>query len=315
MPTEKKERERRQVAALLRDEAYLIVQSAALDPPDVCVRRDGKTILVVEVTAYHSGNAQVRASDKWNNRLWPKIDDLRRQEAILKGIMGSVAFKDINALRLNQEQYSTLATEIVELARSISPNLDDHERVKATFAETADTAPVSIIDPRWLQVSAKLLPLAAKSLLSVTYSKHPVDWQPWSCPQIDAGWSKVSAEKFRSILEEKSAKVWKNSGDPSRYPPGASSWLLIICDEVNDMSAHVFPSDSVARTALLQTIANCGFDFEKSPFNEIWLFSEFRQSKLRLFPAMIAERGSSSIPLETRDDTELLGGGGQEPLF
>ena len=50
------------------------------------------------------------------------------------------------------------------------------------------------------------------------------------------------------------------------------------------MTSHLFPTNTEDREEIFQLIDACNYDFANSPFAEVWLYADFGQSKLKLFP-------------------------------
>jgi hypothetical protein len=89
----KLDREKRQAAGFLSGlVTYDDLEPPPNDPPDIRVMRDGSVVLHLEVTEYHADRAEVANNKRWSVRLWPKIDELRRQDESLKDIRAFVAF-------------------------------------------------------------------------------------------------------------------------------------------------------------------------------------------------------------------------------
>jgi len=130
----KTERERRQVAGFLRDFiAYDKLESVEPDPPDVRVLRNGSPILNLEVTEYHDDPEEVASNKRWTERLWPKVDELRRKDPSAKNILGFIVFSNSKLPTLNRADDEQLADELVRLAKQVGSTLGNSEHLKNLF--------------------------------------------------------------------------------------------------------------------------------------------------------------------------------------
>ena len=287
MPRETKaDREKRQVEGFLRNLlAYDDVESMENnDPPDVRVRQGGRVILNLEVTEYHADPEEVAANSKWNVRLLPKIDELRKQDASLKDIYALVAFSGGEVPRLSKEDNDSLAEELVRLAGEVGSTLADSESLKISCLPRAFCLSHPVISPGWRRFPSEDWPLCARHIGSVAFSRFSHGWHRWMCPHTDAGWTRQTSDKFLGIFSEKEAKVRRALHDAARFIPGVPTWLLIVSDVSNDMTSHLFPTNQEDREELFRLIDACNYDFANSPYAEVWLYAEFGQSKLRIFP-------------------------------
>lgn len=260
------------------------LDSVEPDPPDIRVWHNSLPILNLEVTEYHVDREQVATNSRWRERLWPKVDVLRRKDCSLRDILGFVVFSDSTLPALNKREDEQLADELVRIAKHVGSMLGDSEELKISFSLRTVVASYPVISPGWIFFPSDEWPLCSQHIAAVTFSRIACGWHRWTCPQVDAGWTQITTEKFRSIFDEKEAKVRKACHDVSRFPLGVPTWLVIVCDLFNDLTTHLYPGSEADREELFQAIQQCNYDFAQSPFAEVWLYAEFAHSKLRIFP-------------------------------
>jgi hypothetical protein len=282
----KTEREKRQVECFLRNLlAFDDVESMENnDPPDVRIWKGGRVILNLELTEYHVDPEEVAANSKWNVRLLPKIDELRKQDASLTDIYALVAFNGGKVPRLSKADNDSLAAELVRLAGEIGSTLAGSESLKISFLTRSFCLSHPIISPGWHRFPSEDWPLCARNIGSVAFSRLSHGWHRWVCPHADMGWTRQTSDKFLGIFTDKETKVRRALHDVARFMPGVPTWLLIVSDVRNDMTSHLFPTNQEDREELFQLIDACNYDWSNSLFAEVWLYAEFGQSKLRIFP-------------------------------
>ena len=195
-----------------------------------------------------------------------------------------MVFSDNKLPGLRNREVEQLADEIVILAEQVTPTLGTSGELKVSFAPRSDVASFPVIRPGWHRFANEDWPLSSLHLTAITFSKFSVSWPPWSCPQVNTGYSRVRAATFGSIFDEKDSKVRKVLQDIKRFPPDVPLWLVIISDVFNDITSHLFPSSKEDRDELFRTIHESGYDLTMSPFTEVWLYAEFGRLKLRIFP-------------------------------
>lgn len=281
----KSEREKRQAEGFLTGLIdYDKLEQPSDDPPDIRLWRDDSVILHLEVTEYHADEEEVGRNSKWNDRLWPKIDDLRKQDPALKDISACVPFSAGKVPRLSEEENIGLAEELVKLAGEVRKGLKESDSLKVSFAARSVCTPVPVPGSPWNQLPSEDWPISAKHISAVTFTRLAHGWHRWTCPFADMGWTQKSRDKFRSIFTKKEAKVRKGLSVPTRFVPGVPTWLLIVSDVMNDQTSHLFPSSPEDKDELFQLFNACNFDFANSPFSEVWLYADFDKRKLRLHP-------------------------------
>jgi len=105
------------------------------------------------------------------------------------------------------------------------------------------------------------------------------DGPPWTCPRILGAWNASSDAEFGRILRSKAGKAKKY--DTKSLP----LWLLVVAELTNDQESHIFPRGEAYLSYLHEQVSATGFDFAAGPFQQVWLFSEFTEDKVRLYPA------------------------------
>ena len=66
---------------------------------------------------------------------------------------------------------------------------------------------------------------------------------------------------------------------------GKPLWLLIVAEVERDQESHVFPRGEDELAYLRELVSATGFDFAASPFQQVWLFSEFTGGAVPLYAA------------------------------
>src|SRR5271165_4156570 len=122
----KSEREKRQAAGFLRDHvAYDDLECVNPDPPDIRVWHNGSAVLDLELTEYHIDDEKVGISIRWAEKLWPKVDELRRKDNTLANIHGFIIFSNSKLPGLRKNEADQFASELVKLAAQVGPMLGD----------------------------------------------------------------------------------------------------------------------------------------------------------------------------------------------
>jgi hypothetical protein len=217
--------------------------------------------------------------------LWPKVDELRRNQVTLQGIYGFVVFSDNKLPPLRRQEADQFADELVTLAAQISQALGAAGELKISFLPRADLERLPFTLPGLRLFPNEDWPLIPQHLGAVTFTRIPDRWPRWACPQTDAGYTQMQSGRFRRIFDEKDLKAREASQDVQRFPPGVPLWLVIVSDLMNDLTSHLFPTNREDTQELFRSMRESRYDFSSSAFAEIWLYSEFSHQKLRLFPA------------------------------
>jgi hypothetical protein len=282
----KSDREKRQAARFLDGlVTYDCLECVTPDPPDICVSNQGSPVLLLELTEYHIDDDRVAMTSRWAKSLWPLIDQERRAHQALEHIYGFVVFSDMQLPSFRRRDAQAFSTELLRLATHVESTLTPTEERKISFLARSDVATVPIIPPNWHVLPREDWPLISPHIGAVTFSRMLGRWTRWVCPQTDAGYSSALSSRFRSIFEEKDAKVREGLQDKQRFPGNVPIRLVIVTDMLNDMSSHVFPASNEDRRELEQVIRDTGYTLGGSLFESVWLYSEFSKNKLRLLPA------------------------------
>ncbi len=287
MPQESKpDREMRQAARFLNGLVpYDCLECVTPDPPDIRVSHQSAPVLLLELTEYHIDDDRVAMTSRWAKSLWPLIDVERKANQALANIHGFIVFSDMQLPSFRRRDAQAFSTELLRLATQVEGTLGATEERKISFLPRADIATVSVIPPNWHMLPKEDWPLASLHISAVTFSRMLGRWTRWVCPQADAGYSTALSSRFRSIFEAKDAKVREGLHDKQRFPEKVPIWLVIVTDMLNDMSSHMFPTSNEDSRELEQVIRDTGYTLGDSPFEAVWLYSEFSQNKRRLLPA------------------------------
>jgi hypothetical protein len=283
----KEDREKRQAAAFLQGVlVYDHLECVKPDPPDVRVWRSSSPVLNLELTEYHADEKQVAKTMRWATGLWPKVDARRRTDVMLGDIYGFVVFSDQKLPSLTKREVDQFAGELVALAGQVARRLGVGDERKIHFLPRADAVSHPFVPPVLHLLPKEDWPTISEHIEAVTFRKLPLStWERWMCPQTDAGFTNIDAAQFRRDLEKKDLKIREVFQDLQRFPPNVPLWLVIIADMTNDMTSHLFPTNDEDRTELIGAIRSAGYNFANSPFDAVWLYSDFCQLRLQLFPA------------------------------
>jgi hypothetical protein len=292
---QKKETERFRVASFFRGRlgdaaAGLHLESADPPEPDVWVQGTGLAAVAgagvdrigVEVTEYHAGE-RVTAEARWE-KLSRVIDEARLRKPSLKNVAAWLHFKD--PLFPKDRDHRRVAEALVAAVEAAVPLIPPGQRVRVSFLSRADVArlPAHPLGD-WAFLAAEDHPVAAEHIDCVRLEPDSVwEWPGWDCPPMLAGWNGPSADGFRHILERKRKKAAKYD------PKGRPLWLLIVAEVGTDRESHVFPRGEGDLAYLREQVCATGFDFAASPFQQVWLFSEFTGGAVLLYAASPAAR-------------------------
>jgi hypothetical protein len=185
---------------------------------------------------------------------------------------------------LSQAENTGLPAELVKLAGEVGRDLKEAESLQISFMARSFCTSQPVIQPGWHYFPSEDWPLCAKYVASVTFARFAQGWHHWTCPQADMGRTRQTSDKFHDIFTTKEAKVRTAMSDPAWFVPGVPTWLLIVSDLNNDSTSHLFPTSQEGKEELFKSINTWNFAFENSPFSEVWLYAEFGQARLRLFP-------------------------------
>ncbi|MFO1429551.1 MAG: hypothetical protein U1F76_05330 [Candidatus Competibacteraceae bacterium] len=196
-----------------------------------------------------------------------------------------VVFKNHDRLPA-KKHHKTLAAEFVQLAELLMLRLAENgQRIKVSFNRSDKISPSRLIQRGWEWLPKEEWPTLAMHVSWVRVDRmDQVSWPPWDCPQIDTGFAYYSEVEFRRIFECKQKKVRDAMAEGKFDASLGPLWLLIVCDNRDDITSHIYPTDSSDIEQLREVVAASEFNFQDSPFQQVWLFSRLLGAKYRLFP-------------------------------
>jgi hypothetical protein len=255
------------------------------EAPDFWVRRDGRVDFGLEITEYHppaEGCRQARRCEieaRWREEIWPKLDSERRKLQSLEEIAVDFHFRDP---RLPQgREHALLVQELIQAVSKFAHDVNPYGNgIEVCFGPSETVKRAGGHLGRWRFLPDDEWPCSARHISSLAIRLWPgLHWPPWNCPLLDAAWPSPVAEEFVKVLCNKASKFTPRS--KSDLP----IWLLIVCETQNDLQSHSVPSNPQDAKHLVEAIEQCGFAFNKSPFEQVWLLSEFNGRKTQLYPA------------------------------
>jgi hypothetical protein len=289
---EKKRREWEQVHVFLHARGIRCFNlKDGCDPPDVRVIQDGSPALDIEVREYHAEADRVGVEKRWH-QLRAVIDDLIKQRPTLKGVALLPIFQNhrIPSRRHHQE----IGDELTRCAEFVvkQGRLDQGGR-KLSFQDWVPAGTCLAMSPPWLHLPASEWPTLAKHVSAVTISRIAFSgYLPCNNPQAQTAYSSPYAGAFLTILEEKEDRVHAAIRKGTYSKAESALWLLVVCNTRGDLGSSIFGD-----WQLKSSVAECGFDFEKSVFEEIWLMDEINGGRSqRLHPWL--DRVSPAINVE-----------------
>jgi hypothetical protein len=251
--------------------------------PDFWVRRDNASDIGLEVTEYHPTADEVEGiqrreiESRWRESLEPKLDSLRKTRPELRNVHVRLQFNHPRLPKKNEHE--ALSAELADLlsaavvswpAGGREVNLAFASRIEANQCNRFNTGWTFLPKEDWLHSSRHL------SSISI-WQWAGIDWPPWNCPQVEVAWVTPRPDEFNQILAAKASKARKyNLGDNPL-------WLLIVVDLPGDTKSQLALLGEEGVKELFATINRCGFDFDNSPFKEVWLLSALFAWDLRLY--------------------------------
>jgi len=236
----------------------------------------------VEITEYHPFDLMSPHRKRkeievcWYKNLWPTLDKVRRIRDSLKYIHANLYFK--NKILPPKKNHKRIAKMLIELIAELTPKLSSiGKEIEINFL------PRDLLNA--FPQNEKIIRLAREdwSLLDdyfprICINRYEVLWPPWDCPQASMSFVSPSSDEFNRILKNKSlkAKGYKLHNKPL--------WLLIVCGVQYDTTSQIFLFNLEYKEKLFKVIEDTKFNFDKSPFNEIWLLQQSDSEKLRLYP-------------------------------
>lgn len=291
--TKKQERElsdvRRLVAALRMRDAQL--EAAELGcSPDVWIRRANQEDIAVEHTRYDSGagasspSPHVAVQARWEKHIWPRLDR-ERKKANLVNTRASLSFRERS---LPKREYDELAAELVSLIKDQSGKLGSNQELEL-YLFPRDVAEQIHLEA----VASEDWPVCARHLSHVRV-EH-LDWQRWpiwDCPGALSGFCEPSSSALRKAFNDKFRQTCSWNED------SFDLWILIVCNDSEDITSHIFPTSIDDLDRLHDTIGQSGFDLARAHFDRVWLLARDSGHALRVHPwsREIYPMGPASTP-------------------
>jgi hypothetical protein len=239
--------------------------------------------VAVELREYHPaawGREAYPRSDvdgRWQNEMLPAIEAARQGTLSVKSVAASFDFNDIRLPK--KRDHRVIAEELVRVVEATIPQIPPDRSVLLCFISRDD---LSRIPPDWCGLAflpSEDFPLATEHFAWIRLKSYPdEEWPPWVCPRMLGGWNTPSANEFSLILDAKAEKAKKYDTQ------GRALWLLIVAELTNDQESHIFPRREDYLLYLREQISAATFDFADGPFQQVWLFSEFTEGTVRLYP-------------------------------
>jgi hypothetical protein len=239
--------------------------------------------IYVEVREYHppawggDGFPRTENDSRWQEKLLPAILTARKANSAMKSIAAEINFKDVRLPSKRHDQ--SIVADLIKAVEAAIPRILPGQSLEVSFQarETVAKCPTYVGNMTFL--AAEDFPVAAEHFSIVRMESHPHwEWPPWCCPRMLGGWNSPSADEFTDILRDKKGKAQKYDTQ------GRPLWLLIVAEAANDLESHIFPREENDLDYLREQITATGFDFAAGPFQQVWLFSEFTQGSIRLYP-------------------------------
>jgi hypothetical protein len=265
----KRERETGQVRAFLEG-IGMPFQSLGdgPDPPDIYVFRQGLPRLDIEIREYHPTSDRVKLQSQ-SREFLEILNGLIEKHPNLNGV--SLLLLLQNALMPKRSEYRAIAQELVLCIETILRRgwISDLESellfLDYILPGAYEHEPRGTID-----LSAKEWPLVDKHISQIDLSIRHVPFALQAkIYQTHVAWCSPSDDQFRAILKGKKERLEKAIQSGSYFRGESPLWLLIPTNTLNDLSSFVFNS-----ARLKDAIDKCGFDFNTSPFDEVWLMDE-----------------------------------------
>lgn len=258
----KQDLELRQVSAFLRAVRIPYVRlERGPDPPDVAAHRNGDGPLWIEVTEHHPQNERVAVQKRWG-QFQETIHPLIAAQPLLTGVHISLSFRD--SLVPSRHRHAALANEAVRCA--LSARQDGWEGPGRRSICFLGAVMQQVGENDWVLPAAAWPELAAHvSQLELRY--YPGLHEPLfsSNFQAQGAWSSPTGETLRDVLDRKETAM-RAAIDQGRHTLGGPLWLLLVANNLSDMSSFAFASDR-----LKDALDDSGFDFGTSVFQEIWM--------------------------------------------
>jgi hypothetical protein len=234
------------------------------DPPDVVVHRDGSPPFGIEVTEYHPQEGRVAVQTRWE-QFRETIDPLVAAQPLLAGVQISLTFRD--PLIPQRRHHAALAGEVVRCAVFLRQGGWEGPRPRSLYFLDMGRRRFDRIDTDDWIFSAADWPELATHVSQLDLRHHPAI--PYPLPisnyQAQAAWCSPSGDALRDALDRKEAAV-RAAVDQGRYAPGEPLWLLVVANNLNDISSFAFADERFK-----EALDDSGFDFQASVFQEVWM--------------------------------------------
>ena len=252
------------------------------EKPDWWVQCTDGSEFAVEITEYHPFDLMSPRRKRkeievcWYKNLWPTLDKVRRIRDSLKYIHATLYFK--NKLIPPRKNHKRIAKMLIELIAELTPKLSSiGKEIEINFLPR-DVLNAFPQNEKIIRLAREDWPLLDDYFFHISINRYEVLWSPWDCPQASTSFVSTSSDEFNRIFKNKSlkAKGYKLHNKPL--------WLLIVCGLKYDTTSQIFLFNLEYKEKLFKVIEDTKFNFDESPFNEIWLLQQFDSEKLRLYP-------------------------------
>lgn len=247
----------------------------------------------LEVTEHHSqtteggtGRPRVATEVPWWRYVEPPVNGERQSRPILKNVQ--VYFRFSARHLPGKAQGAAVAKDLVgAVAAAVADRRFTGCEAMVEFAPRTQIESFRDFQDGTVFLPEEDWPGISRRVESLTVSRgHHLEWPFWNCLNATTSFVGPEATEFKRILEDKTEAV-KN------YTlAGLPLWLLIVCESIEDgceshgdLASHIFPRNEAEQDHLTDVLRQTGFDFQKGPFAEVWLFSQFSGERRRLHPS------------------------------
>ena len=238
------------------------------DPPDVRVLRNGSPPLDIEVREYHPDVDRV-GMEKRARQFLDILDGLVQQQALLKGVHFNVTFRKPGIPQ--HRHYAPISQEAIRCTEyAIHQGWIGQKTVKFSVQDFVKSNTFLCLPPSWIVLPAGDWPVLFRHVDALEVFQIQFDgYLPSSCYQAQTAYCSPYAAAFSALLNDKHGSVHE-AIQAGRFSKASSPlWLLLVSNTAGDLSSEIFGD-----WQLKQSVADCGFDFENSLFDEVWLMSE-----------------------------------------
>lgn len=240
------------------------------DPPDIEVVRSGLPDLHIEITRYTKERDRAGAQDRWDS-LREEIDDRLHGLAVCKGVAVSLNFHDPS---IPSKTIRSRISEEVErcVLCTLASWPTPRDICKLSFDDKLMQGTADHIQGWWFSLSAQDYPQLGKHVKILEIHRFGGShYLPCFCYNTNVAWTSPTSDAIKSPLQSKSKQI-ETLIAKGRYRPDASPlWLVLTCDHHDDLTSMISGDPSI-----VEAVAKCGFDLERSPFHQVWLVSVAR---------------------------------------